>query len=324
MINFLKFTLILFISIFCANFINVKADSFNYSVNPILPNSLQNKGYFDYKVHRNQKIKLWIEVNNDSDKTIVVKNSLNDGFNDENGIISYSSDYNSSTLSRSKLRLSSMVVGKSIKYSKLLPHSSSRVFFRIQIPKKYFKGDVIGGINSFICNQSKYFNANSSVKNLVNYSTTVLLRHKVLKSSLKNIHLNDAKVKNNMLNICMLNLQSKVFYGYNISVQLIKNNKVILKRTSKYSMVPMSFGYYKIFLFNVNPGKYKLKVTVYDKHHKEYFYKNIFIKSSYQLLGTYSQKNKSSFIYIIFFVLLITFTIMILFILKYLKISRWY
>lgn len=327
MIKFIKFIFIAFISI-CFLFtisLYTKADSTNYSVNPILSNNLASKGYFDYKVNSNQKIKLWFQVNNNSNQTILVKNSLNDGFSDDNGRISYSQNRPNGLLKSKTPRLSSMVIGNRIKYVQLKPHTSKKVFFEVKTPEKKFNGDVLGGIHSSLCSYDSS-SSNKSIYNVINYSTTVLLKSNDELADVSKLKMSGNDVSNKQINFAISNKQSKVLYGYKILVELINNKKITLKNDgSNYSLAPDSIGKYKINLFNINPGAYDLRVKVYNGKYSKYFNKTVFVKNKYQILGTYDKKNNSyKFRYIIitlFLLFILTITILIC---KYLKISRWY
>ncbi len=321
MIKFLKFigTCVVIYLMARLFVISVKADTFNYSVNPILPNSLNDKGYFDYIVHTDQKIKFWFEINNNSDKTIVVKSSLNNGISDDNGRINYSFNHSKGLLKSDTPRLSSMILGDKEKFDRIKPHSSKKNFFIIKTPKKNFNGDVLGGINNSIVENVNQ-PIHGAVKNLVNYSTTILLRHDDKISDINKLKLKDIRVKNNVIDIQMMNNQSKIFYGYKCLVKLMKDNKTVASdKTDKYSLVPNSLGHYKMNLFNVHSGKYNVRILVYNHKSQTIFNKEVYIQNNYQFLGTNKKNNDDKYL-IIVSIIVATLLILAWFIVRYFNI----
>ncbi|UQS84676.1 DUF916 and DUF3324 domain-containing protein [Apilactobacillus apisilvae] len=304
------------------NYINVfAASSLNYQARPDLPKAMQKIGYFKYNVKPNEILKLPIILANFSNQDTTITSYLNDGYSNDNGNIGYDLFKPFGLLKDSVPRLSNITLRHRFNKVNLKPNEMKKTSFTIKVPDKPFQGSILGGITS-ISNKNITESGNPSIKNRLQYSTTVLLNQNAPVDNIKKINLLSVDAKNNNLQIKMHNDQPSIVHNYKISVQVRKENKIYARKNSnRYSLAPNSIGNYDVDLFNLKPNIYKVIVKVTNnKGQSEEFDKNVLINNAYQSLSVYkSDKSINWFIYTCFISVFLLFILICYLILKFLK-----
>lgn len=289
------------------------SDKVDYTVTPIFTSKNNN---FNFSFKKNNVVKLPFVVSNNSDRSINVISYFNDGYSSNNGIIKYDGENPKTILKSSNPKMTSLVLGSRKIITHLKSHTSKEEHFTIKQPNNIFYGTILGGINSVINREDDNTHEKGSVKNIINYSSSVLINGEKKENNLKGIKLVDAYAKDQNLNFDILNHQSGLINGYYLIIKLLNNKSknVMTKKNNHYSLAPSSIGKYKLPIINVKSGKYTLLIQIQSPSGEQVsFKKNIVINSSYQNLTLY-HANNNNYIYICIFVglVIILFAILLL------------
>lgn len=121
------------------------ADGAGFTVTAQLPDNQKNKdvSYFDLATKPGEKQKLTVTLKNTTTKTQTLLVSPNDAFTNSNGVIEYSKR-NVKKSASAKYQFSDLIKEKTKKVD-VAPDESKEVTFTLSVPKKGFKGDILGG-----------------------------------------------------------------------------------------------------------------------------------------------------------------------------------
>lgn len=273
----------------------------NYSIDPELPKSMQEKGFYDFKhVKMNQTFKLSFYVKNYSNHKIKVLNAMNNAHN-SNGSIVYDGINRNDDYNPINPNLSDLVIGKQKKVLNLKAHQRKKVTFKIKTPKDPIIGTILGGINI----------SEKIGQNNINFSISVALSRNSSSSDLEKLKLSNFKPTKDQLKFSIVNDQPEIAHNYKVKSMILNSNEEIVKKANdNYSMVPQSFGKYQMNYEDLNPGVYLMKLSVYDtrghvKHFNKYF----------KVDGQLKKQNHFQFnfkLWMIVFVVLLTYALLLM------------
>ncbi|MCF6515606.1 DUF916 domain-containing protein [Lactobacillus sp. S2-2] len=249
----LLLTLITSFSFFLILGENVRGESFDYSVDPILSQQNKKLGYYNIKVKNNQTLKIKFKLHNYENKKVIVHNLFNDAHND-NGLITYSSEVKDS-YHLDNPTFTSMLVDKNNKSVTLKPHGNKVLTVKIKIPESGINGQVLGGVNSY----------KSENKNKFSFSNAILLEGKPKKANINKIFINNIKPNRYKVNLNIVNNQPVILSKYKLNMKLYNQNRKILNNDNNhYNMVPSSQNKMSFSFGDLNAGFYYLKLTIKD------------------------------------------------------------
>ncbi|WP_317767832.1 DUF916 and DUF3324 domain-containing protein [Oenococcus oeni] len=270
------------------------ASEMNFTVGTNLPSNQidKNKSFFDLKMKPGQKQMITVSLNNNTSKSITVNVGANSAKTNLNGVIEYgkTSIKNDKTL---KYPLNEL-----IKYPKsvVIPAKESKtVSFSITMPKKTYRGIILGGLTfqqkASESNKESTSKKGTTIQNRFVYAIAVILKESddKLTPNLNLLSVSPGQVNGrNEISARIQNDQSLLMSSGKITAKIYKkgSNKVIYSSTSKnLQIAPNSNFKYPVYLKDskMQSGNYilKLKVTAtaYNNSKTWNFSKNFSIKA---------------------------------------------
>lgn len=271
---------------------------------------MQHIGYYKYDIYPNQKLKIPFKVFNLSNRKIKVNNYINDGYDKNNGHIGYDKDNPSGVLNSKQNRISSMIIGENEKKMIISPHKSQSDYFIIKVPGKVANGSILGGIISTSDNGVNS-TSNISVKNNIQYSTSIVLNNNANLSDVNKIFLAGFHYDHSNIKMLIHNDQNLIVHGYKISFNLYRYNKLVGSNiNNSYSLAPNSIGEYNFNFMKNKPGHYKLLIKITDeKNNSKFFTKEFNLNHQNKDINFYS---KYTFRFSLSLLIIIIFCISIL------------
>lgn len=123
----------------------VNAEGMDFSVEAILPENQvdTDKSYFDLKVTPNSHQELLFKVSNLSEKNSEIEITLNPGWTNQNGVLSYANT--DKEIDESMSFPITQLIKENKKVVELKPLEEKIVSFKLETPKKEFDGVIVGG-----------------------------------------------------------------------------------------------------------------------------------------------------------------------------------
>ncbi|MDR2833907.1 MAG: DUF916 and DUF3324 domain-containing protein [Streptococcaceae bacterium] len=259
------------------------ASSFNFSVNPILPDNQvdKNVGYFDLLMTPGQKQTVEVAVSNSTDKEVTVEVGIAPATTNINGTVEYSpNDIKPDPTLKHNMKDLAITPGE----IKLAPKSSQTVKVDVTMPNEAFKGIIAGGI-TFKQKSSETDTATSdqkgvSIKNEYAFAVGLLMRQNPERVSpdltLNNVFANQVNARNvisanlqnkatGFLNQMIVNAHIKGITDTSVTFNLLKSMMQMAPNTNFDLPIPVSIqGALGANTFSepLKAGKYHLSMVV--------------------------------------------------------------
>lgn len=291
--------------LFCFYNVVHASSSSGYEVVPMLPQNMSKLGYFEYDYRPNKRFSVKFNVKNNTGNSIMVNNSVNNAYSDNNGYINYNLSNVDSYIDSQFPKFTSMLTGKQSIQMKLPPYSSKEGNFYFKMPANLsdFRGAILGGINS--TSSYQFGSSASNINNRLQYSTSILVNLRAKPADLKKITLDSAKSTENTGILKISNRQYSVLSRGQVLISLTHGGQRIFNLSNPaYSLAPNSFGYYKFNYGNLKPGRYKVTFKISKDNQSKTMSRYIIIRKSYTN-NLVQKSNKTSIWFIIVPVLII-------------------
>lgn len=277
--------LILVVSIFQLESITGKASEFNFAVTPVIPENQvdKRKTFFDLQMEPGAVQTVEVQLKNDTDNDVVIKNSVNSATTNLNGVVEYGEN---------KIKPDNTLKFDIQKFVELekevtIPKQSQIIVpLKITMPKDKFDGVIAGGLTlQEKVDDSTGKKANKdqgvAIKNEYSYVIAILLRQNntMVKPSLKLLDVKPSQVNyRNVINIALQNPQAAYVNQLRLVNKIYKEGKDKVLYSSDVSdlqVAPNSHFSYPISLNGekLEPGKYVLKSEAYAERNEAGSYK---------------------------------------------------
>ncbi|MBO0437452.1 DUF916 domain-containing protein [Vagococcus fluvialis] len=311
----------------------VNAEGMDFSVEAILPENQVDidKSYFDLKVTPNSQQELSFKVSNLSEKNSKIEVTLNPGWTNQNGVLSYAET--DKKVDESMSFPITQLIKENKKVIELKPLEEKIVNFKLEIPKKEFDGVIVGGF---------VFKKLTTNKSQETQKTEVVLKNDI--QLVKGIQLTEnSKIIPEALNIKsakagIVNYRNAFILNFQnpqprfirdidvkISVRKEKKKDVLISEEKKInSMAPNSnVDLPVVYKEAIKPGKYVMEIELITGGLKEH--KNLkfeVLKKDYKEIkkelietGSYEKSNNNTLTLILIgFVIFILLIVVILWI----------
>lgn len=252
--NYLLIILVILITTICFRKLTF-SKNVNYAMEPILSKDMSKKGFFDFDILTNQKIKLPIMITNQTNREIKIKTYISNSRND-NGAIVYDQKEKPQPYKETNPKLSSMVIGEKSKIISLKGNQKKKVYFTLKTPTKPIDGTILGGISS----------EDVEHDDNIFYSVSVALHHSVKNPSLDNLKINQFIPSKDSVKFNFINNQAEIISNLSVDARIYNSEKEIIKKVNgSYSMVPQSYSPYVLNYEDLSPDFYVMKVILKDQ-----------------------------------------------------------
>ncbi|EMG27148.1 hypothetical protein X560_0885 [Listeria fleischmannii 1991] len=276
-----------------------QAAEFNFGVKTVIPDNQIDKGktYFNLLVKPGQQQELKIQLNNDTDKDVIVSNSIHTATTNINGVVDYGKGKNNTNIDLSNRMEDIVDLPAEITIPK---HGKTELTLKLNIPEKKFEGMLAGGITiEEKVNETKKAKTNG-VQNRYAYTIGLLLQENEKLDIKDNPKLGEVKPSQvNNRNVILTDIQNalpKYMNHVAVSANITgegKSKSVYSYEKKKMQIAPNSHFYFPVPLMGekLKSGDYTLHLKLTSDEGKWDLTKNFKIKSD--VAKAYNKKDKS-------------------------------